>query len=610
MGVQQLVQRRISRIPPEALPLLQTAAILGREIDLALLHTAFPDLEIQWWLHQCLETVLAVKEGNWLFIHDKLRDAILATIPDHQKPGLHHQVARAIESVYHDEPEHWAALAFHLSESITDPAHDGALRVKAIHYLEKAGLQALNGYANHKAVQFLSKALALDIHHEHQARYRHWEQALGQAMLGLGRLEASETHFSRALVLYGYPLPTTNRALMVGLFSQLGLQVFHRFQTPLVKSAAAKNTVLAASRIYDQITEIHVLSSKPLNAIYDIVRGTNLAENGGATPERALMYSLMSLACGLARWGWLANYYIRRAEVQVRADSESVASGRILMASATYLTIQGNWEESAARFEQANALWKRLQNWRDWSTSRGGLIGIALFQGNFALALSMSGELAERARRSGHTQAQVWGLDGQAEALVRLGRAREAVAKLEQSAPLLATDGDDLEKISHNGIYALAALRQPNLETAISQADLTLRLLPRRPSLWSVVIPARAVAEVYFTLWEQGETAQAKNALQICRILQRYARFLPIAEPTAQLYQGLYEWHTGRVDQAVTHWRKSLLAAQKLKMPYDVGLAYYQMGRHLFNQDYLRRACEIFTLLEVADDLKRAEAVT
>jgi hypothetical protein len=95
--------------------------------------------------------------------------------------------------------------------------------------------------------------------------------------------------------------------------------------------------------------------------------------------------------------------------------------------------------------------------------------------------------------------------------------------------------------------------------------------------------------------------------------LSSFARVFPIGQPRALLYQGWYDWLEGRRALAGRKWRGSLSIAHKLGMPYDEGLAHYEIGRHATGaerQTHLARACEIFAQLDAAYDLARAQGLT
>ena len=140
------------------------------------------------------------------------------------------------------------------------------------------------------------------------------------------------------------------------------------------------------------------------------------------------------------------------------------------------------------------------------------------------------------------------------------------------------------------------------------------------PPAFTLLPGLASVAEVSLALWEASgnqpspeRTALAESARQACAAL-RYTRRLPIGQPSAWLWQGLYDWLAGKPSKAHTAWQKGLKTAAKLSMPYEQGLAHSAIGRHLgadepARQMHLTRACDIFTRLQAAYELGRAQQV-
>lgn len=153
-GVQQIIRRRLSRVSAADFPLLQVAAVAGRELDLALLRVIAPENDLERWLSTGLNAaVLTIQNEIWQFAHDKLREGILSDLPDSQSSRLHQQVAEAIERAYPNAPEKSALLAYHWGlAGDTD---------KELHYTQAAGQQAARNSANVEAIRYYSRALEL-----------------------------------------------------------------------------------------------------------------------------------------------------------------------------------------------------------------------------------------------------------------------------------------------------------------------------------------------------------------------------------------------------------------------------------------------------------------
>jgi hypothetical protein len=187
---------------------------------------------------------------------------------------------------------------------------------------------------------------------------------------------------------------------------------------------------------------------------------------------------------------------------------------------------------------------------------------------------------------------------------------------------IVREDIGSADKINSYGIMALLYWRLGQREAAQSAVEAGLHWIARSsPTGFGMVHGYSDVAEVCLALWEAedglgvrdwglGSQNPKSNALQAFKALHRYARAFPIGQPRAWLWQGWYEWLSGRRGRAKAAWRKSRAAAERLAMPYDQALVLSEMGRHLPAADpdrqiYLIRAAEIFNQLQAAYDLRR-----
>jgi len=162
------------------------------------------------------------------------------------------------------------------------------------------------------------------------------------------------------------------------------------------------------------------------------------------------------------------------------------------------------------------------------------------------------------------------------------------------------------------GIY----LQQKEYQEAAGMAQRLEDLLTRLPMVQiDCLLRFAILAEARLTLWELGypTPAGARLANRACKNLERYARTFPIGRPRAWLRRGQYLWLSGKRAQAHQLWRKSLATAQELAMPYEQGLAHYQIGRHLDagdpeRQAHLQQAIDLFSRLGAEPAWDRAQA--
>jgi len=113
-GVQQIIQRRLSRIPEHFRSLLKRTAMAGRLIDLNLLGLLAAGANPNDFLMVGADAgIFEVVEGRWRFAHDKLREMVLHDLQDGERRDLHRAVALAIEHTYPDDDSYHQMLMDH-----------------------------------------------------------------------------------------------------------------------------------------------------------------------------------------------------------------------------------------------------------------------------------------------------------------------------------------------------------------------------------------------------------------------------------------------------------------------------------------------------------------
>jgi hypothetical protein len=264
---------------------------------------------------------------------------------------------------------------------------------------------------------------------------------------------------------------------------------------------------------------------------------------------------------------------------------------------------------------------KHLGNRREWDECTGLLSWTHYFQGDFTHSTKLWVDVTTSARRGEDPQSQIWGLCGQVESGLLLGlHPDQAVAILEEAKILLSGDVDRPEQIRVYSLLGKVCQRRNELQLAQQAAEMAAHWIAQTSptAIYSFEGYAGA-AETCLLLWEASgdqpaaeRQALAQSTWQACRSLHGFAGVFPIAQPRAWLWQGLYEWLAGKPGGANKAWQKSLAYAERLKMPYEQGLAHYEIGRHLApnasaQRVYLERAAKIFTQLEAAYDLGRVQ---
>lgn len=162
-GVKAVIDRRLAKVRPPYLPLLQLAALYGRYLELPILEIVARQLDqpirLDDWLAECGNAaVLDVRDNQWVFSHDKLRDGVLLGIDDKSRPPFHRQIAEAIEQLTPDKKslENKATvLAHHWREAGSEYAQ------QEFDYTFLAGQYLSRTGATHDATTQYQRAIAL-----------------------------------------------------------------------------------------------------------------------------------------------------------------------------------------------------------------------------------------------------------------------------------------------------------------------------------------------------------------------------------------------------------------------------------------------------------------
>jgi class 3 adenylate cyclase/tetratricopeptide (TPR) repeat protein len=158
--VQAVLAARIDRLPPEDKRLLQTAAVIGKDVPFALLQqiAETPDAELQAGLSrlQAAELLYAVSlfpELELTFKHALTHEVAYGGLLQERRRALHARIVEAVEALYPDRlDEHVERLAQH--------AFRGQLWEKAVTYSRQAGDRAMGRSAIAEVVGHLEHALA------------------------------------------------------------------------------------------------------------------------------------------------------------------------------------------------------------------------------------------------------------------------------------------------------------------------------------------------------------------------------------------------------------------------------------------------------------------
>lgn len=152
-GIERIIEKRLAHVPDSYRKVLEAAATIGRKLDPQLMQQLFPGFDLRTFLITCANcAILEAGEGDWRFVHDKLREGLLAPLSDEARRQLHASVVQVMEGVHANSESHSAILAYHFKQA--------GLYDKASRYYLRAGETATRLCAYNDARQHFAAALA------------------------------------------------------------------------------------------------------------------------------------------------------------------------------------------------------------------------------------------------------------------------------------------------------------------------------------------------------------------------------------------------------------------------------------------------------------------
>ena len=226
--IEAAIQSRLDQLSEDARELAKIAAVIGRQSTLEILTKIYGGGEAQLILNldELWRRHILRDQGKMIyeFTHGKIRDIVYASITTTRRRWLHQQIAQSLEELYGADLERVIGqLAFH---------HEKAGQIdQAIPYYLQAAEAARKVYANREAIDYYQKCLGLiemfpgdDARQEMTANVYEY---LGDAQMAAGEYLEAE-----ASCLAGLPhLPEISRLQRARLYRKTGnaLQQQSRF---------------------------------------------------------------------------------------------------------------------------------------------------------------------------------------------------------------------------------------------------------------------------------------------------------------------------------------------------------------------------------------------
>jgi hypothetical protein len=589
VALQRLAQEQLRRVPPNSRPLLEMAAVAGRDVDLDLLETLSPTSDLKNWVGACTRASLfEMREGALRFAHDKVREGILAHLGQERRTSLHRQIAESLEARGSGESRYLPVLVHHWSV-----AGESA---KERDYAARAGRWALESGACHEAVVFLSRALELAAPDASAARpvrdstvtsREDLQALLTEANFQLGRLEEVRRHGAQALVALGHPMPASQLGLAMGTFGQLTVRVVQSVFPSLVGrvSPEARAQAIEALRVQERMMELFIYAEQPVQILWAGLKLLNLGERLGESPELARGYAMMGVVAGSIPLHKVADSWGNRArELAEAVDPGGPTLIPVVVRRGVYGIGAGKWERTEAEAREGLGRAETLEDYRGADECRIVLAKTLHYASRFDASAEVAEALWASAQRRDDRQAVGWGLLARVESRVRAGRHPEAAPLFTDLDAWVGAAAASTERICPLGMMALARWRAGEAEAARALVERVLELTRTTNILvyWTLSGLAGA-SEVLFELGARSTEPHPRtlsDLVVLSKALDKFARVFPIGKPASLRAQGWVRWLQGKPASARAAWLASAEAAHALSMPFEEGAARLDLVRH------------------------------
>jgi class 3 adenylate cyclase/tetratricopeptide (TPR) repeat protein len=610
-SLQAAITNRIDSLSPAHQLTLKVASVIGRVFAFRVLEAIHPIETDRQALPDYMNTLtrlsLTLIESEtpdlaYIFKHAVTREVAYNLMLYSQRRQLHQAAAEWIEQNNADNLEsYYPLLAHHWTQAaeIHDTSHNIHAMQKAVEFLDKAGEQAMQTYANKEAIQFFTQALDWDAKlpraegrgsaRSRTLRRARWHSRIGLAQYALGSLVDCERHVREALKILGKSLPNTNMQFILGTLPQAVRQALHRFFPRRHLGSARgieREAAIETGRLYELMSRMYFYSNQTAPIIYSALRSLNEAEKAGPTHELASAYAGMAVLTGFAQLHTLAESYVERALDVARAVNQPSTHITTNIVTCVYHMSVGKWEEVETRAQEARALCEKLGDFRQWADAITLVGEGAYLSGKIGSALNAQRTLLQDARRRNNPLHIIWGLAGVATDIIRLGQEAQGAPLFEEALQILEKLPNRSSSINAYAQLALAYQRLGWHDKSLAYGAESLTLAEGiSPTNYSLLIGFSALAEVYFGYWDslrasgKPDTDQfiisAEKALQL---LRAYKNVFPIGQACWLYYKGWYEALTGTPESALKTWRTGLTAAEKYDQPFEEALLRMKLG--------------------------------
>jgi signal transduction histidine kinase len=624
--------RRVELLPAPVLDLLSVGAVLGREFDLDFAASLLGQSPAQALAAldeaRSRHMIWARSEGaRCVFVHDKVREALLRRLPDQERRRLHREAAILIEG---QDGERAFEIAYHYDAAgDADRALPHALsagdRARAQHALEIAEQQyliaergagaadaairlciaeglgdvlMLRGRYDEAASQF-DRARALATSDTSRAQI---EGKLGDLAFKRGDVQMASQALERGLRLLGRLVPGNAVAALLMCLWEAGVQTLHSLFPRLFvgrRSRGGAEREFLSIRLYSRLAHAYWFGRGKIPCAWAHLREMNLAERYPATAELAQAYSEHAPVMTMLPWFERGIAYAQRSLAIRRSLGDVWGQGQSLHFYGVVLYAASRFAESLEKCQEAVKLLERTGDRWELNTA-GWHIAFSLYR------LGYRGGAVEAARRihqdgAAIGDAQAMGISLGAWAKATGGQVpRELVrAELDRQSGDVHTTAELMQAEA----IRLLAQGEPGAAAAIlEEADRRVRAKGLRQEYVAPVLPWLATA-----LRTEAEAAPVYAPERRRRLLRRARKAIRRALRLARSYRNNLP-HSLR-EAALLQAMEGKPGRARHLLDESLAIAEQQGARHEHAQSLLARGRlgALFGWTDTAADVADAE---
>lgn len=432
-----LLSRRLDLLPEEVLEVLTVCAVLGKEFELAEAArlVGLPSADVAGALSVAAERHIVwfdAEDGAGAFLHDKLREALLARLDAEQLGALHLRAAEGLEAEGADAV---FALAYHFDaagavDRALPYAVSAAEKARELHGLDVAeryyriALRAPSLPRETERVlnQGLGTVLMLQgryaeagglLQRAREQSESSYDSALVDARLGelafkQGDMDAASLAIERGLRSLGRFVPTSKVTFLVLVAWEGAVQLMHTLLPRLFlgrRDLAEGREDLLAVRLYSRLAYPYWFQHGIVEALWTLLREVNLAERFPRCPELAQAYANHGVAMTVPGWFDRGVAYARRGLEMRRQLHDLWGEGQSQAFLSIVLYAGARVEEAESAGREAIRLLERTGDRWEHHTA-GYHVGLSLLrQGRFEEALAIGRRLHHDGLDGGDMQA-------------------------------------------------------------------------------------------------------------------------------------------------------------------------------------------------------------